>query len=533
MKQRNLLLILALASLAFFLMGNSLLPITDPVESNYALTAKEMVLSGDWVSPRIYGIFWYDKPIFLYWLLCLSYSVFGFTDFASRLPGGIFGMASVVMTAWFVLRRYGRTAPAILAAAMSATSLEVWAISHSVITDQMLYFFTAGTMFYAYIGLTEGKSRYIIGAYAMAGLAVLTKGPVGLVLPGLFLLVFAAVQRNLTYVKRLFPPLGLAAFVIVALPWYGAMYYLHGQEFIDGFLGLNNVVRATVSEHPQMNVWYYYLVLVPVSLLPWTGPCLYAFWKRRSRSDYYVFMAIWTIGTILFYSFMATKYPTYSYIANIPLLLLGTDGILDLYEAGRRRLWTWVTAPAIFYWLLFFAATFFLKGNTSWAVLYTYTPIAIALVLFSQWKRAYLAIPILICIGTIVLYSIILPKGLAPYYQYRSSASSVEAAQLIQGPLYIFGDYRTSFVYYTGVEAIFVDRAGHDKNAELKRSSVWSKKHLYKEDSAYAVAEMLDQRQPLSILVPENSLDEYALSQLYNKTRLVGQFGRNYLFVNQ
>ena len=69
MKQRHLLLCLAGLSLLFFMMGNSLLPITDPVESNYALTAKEMVLSGDWISPQIYGVFWYDKPIVIYWLL--------------------------------------------------------------------------------------------------------------------------------------------------------------------------------------------------------------------------------------------------------------------------------------------------------------------------------------------------------------------------------------------------------------------------------------------------------------------------------
>lgn len=64
--------------------GTSLLPITDPVESNYALTAKEMLLSGDFISPRIYGNFWYDKPIFFYWELIAAFSVFGVNEFAAR-----------------------------------------------------------------------------------------------------------------------------------------------------------------------------------------------------------------------------------------------------------------------------------------------------------------------------------------------------------------------------------------------------------------------------------------------------------------
>ena len=192
MRHRSVLIALALGCLLFLLAGNSLLPVTDPVESNYALTAKEMVLSGDWISPQIYGTYWYDKPIFLYWLLCLSYSLFGFTDFAARLPSALFGTLSVIIAAWYMLRRYDRIWPALLLAAMTVTSLEVWVVSHSIITDQILFAFTAATMFFAYIGLTEGKKNFVIAAYAAAALSVLTKGPVGIVLPGTFLLVFIA-----------------------------------------------------------------------------------------------------------------------------------------------------------------------------------------------------------------------------------------------------------------------------------------------------------------------------------------------------
>ena len=206
-RHRMVLLLIAMVCFFFLLAGNSLLPVTDPVESNYALTAKEMLASGDWISPQIYGTYWYDKPIFLYWLLCLSYSVFGVTDFAARLPSALFGTFSVVIAVWYMLRRYQRTVPALLLAAMTATSLEVWAVSHSIITDQMLFAFTAAAMFFAYIGLTEGKKNFVIAAYAAAACAVLTKGPVGIVLPGLFLLVFIALRRNTTYLKRLFPPL--------------------------------------------------------------------------------------------------------------------------------------------------------------------------------------------------------------------------------------------------------------------------------------------------------------------------------------
>ena len=81
---RKYWLLLFIVTAVLLFAGNGSLLVTDSVESNYALTAKEMVLSGDWLSPQIYGYYWYDKPIFFYWLTALAYKMFGFTEFASR-----------------------------------------------------------------------------------------------------------------------------------------------------------------------------------------------------------------------------------------------------------------------------------------------------------------------------------------------------------------------------------------------------------------------------------------------------------------
>lgn len=89
MKLSRLTPVLFVVWLVFFMVANNMLPVTDPVESNYALTAKEMVLSGNWLSPQIYGTFWYDKPIMIYWLIALAFKVFGFADWVVRLPSAI------------------------------------------------------------------------------------------------------------------------------------------------------------------------------------------------------------------------------------------------------------------------------------------------------------------------------------------------------------------------------------------------------------------------------------------------------------
>ena len=118
-------LFLAAVFALLFLAGNELAAVTDTAESNYALTAREMVLSGDWMSPRIYGHYWYDKPIFFYWELALSFAAFGFNEFAARLPSAVFGVASVLYTFWFSSKVYDRKT-GWTAALILGTSLEFW-----------------------------------------------------------------------------------------------------------------------------------------------------------------------------------------------------------------------------------------------------------------------------------------------------------------------------------------------------------------------------------------------------------------------
>lgn len=532
MKQSSLLTLVFAATFLFLAAGISALAVTDPVESNYALTALEMVHSGDWISPQIYGIYWYDKPIFLYWLLSLSYSIFGAADFASRLPTVLFGAASCTLAAWFALRQTGRTATALLFSAMTATSLAVWLISRSVITDQPLFFFSGATLFFAYIGLTEAKKSYIIAAYVMAAGAVLTKGPVGIVLPGLFLLVFALIQKNRDYAKRLFPPVGIILFLLLVFSWYGPMYSIHGQAFIDGLLGFNNVVRATVSEHPQDNVWYYYLVLVPASLLPWTGPSLYGLWKRRRHDDVYVFMAVWAIGTVLFYSLMATKYPTYTYIANWPLLYFGALEIQSWNDNDSHRPWLIALIPAILYSLLFASLNFF-TDKAPFAVdglmmLTVFIAVMIILTLLAWWQKAYIALPILITATTVVTYLMVTIQVLTPFYQYRSAQSLL--AMEATGQVYFFEDYRTSYPYYTGKTAIWTAPEVYDENTKLKRDAVWSKKHLYPTEEEGSVLNRLESRQPLTLVVPKSRYQDYLASNFFPLTRETAQIGSYYIF---
>ena len=140
------------------MVANNILPVTDPVESNYALTAKEMVLSGNWLSPQIYGTYWYDKPIMIYWLIALAFKIFGIADWVVRLPSAIFGALSVAAM-FQTLRTFSRRwLVGLVGSSILGTSLMFWAVAHGVITDMVLLYTTLMVMMYAYKGLNENSS---------------------------------------------------------------------------------------------------------------------------------------------------------------------------------------------------------------------------------------------------------------------------------------------------------------------------------------------------------------------------------------
>lgn len=319
---------LTICALILYLAANSFLAITDTAESNYALTAKEMVLSGDWLSPQIYGHYWYDKPVFYYWELALSFSLFGFTEFAARLPSAILGTAGVLFTYWFTARVYTRKL-AFSAALILMTSVECWLLSKAVITDATLFLFMSACLAFFYLGYTENR-RWYWAAYVMAALAVLTKGPIGIALPGLAALIFLAVRRDLREMLHVHFFSGMLLFFLVAGPWYWFMYDVHGFDFLLNFFGVHNFLRATVSEHGNKNVWYFYIIIFFAGFAPWSFTWPWAFWKYKKshqapfkRTDACaVLLIIYAAVTFIFFTLVATKYTTYTYPSLFSLAIL-------------------------------------------------------------------------------------------------------------------------------------------------------------------------------------------------------------------
>lgn len=455
---RKYWLMLFMAAAVLLFAGNGSLLVTDSVESNYALTAKEMVLSGDWLSPQIYGHYWYDKPIFFYWLTALAYKIFGFTEFASRFFPALFGLGGLALVAWGG-SKLDNERSGFCSALVLLSSVEFFLISKSVITDAVLFFFFSATLLFFYLGYRDGKASYWYIMYAAAGFSVLTKGPIGVLLPGLIITLFLLWQRDWRVLKRMHLASGTLLCLAVAAPWYAAMYSLHGSDFINTFFGTHNFLRATVSEHPRDDVFYYYALVNLLALFPWSGlvPWTVYKWQQAGRpklTEQQRFLLLWALVVFVFFQCMATKYLTYTYPLLFPAsLLLGSlldkqaacvDGGYMFFVSGGLGVllvgaWFVVSQQIIASELLFLLPLSLIIG-----VLLDY------IILLCSGKRAYS-----IAAMSVVFYIALVFSIAVPFSEQRSAKDLGEmlTAQQVQ-EIGLYGKYPTSAVFYSSSKIV-------------------------------------------------------------------------------
>ncbi|MBR1647672.1 MAG: glycosyltransferase family 39 protein, partial [Selenomonadaceae bacterium] len=342
-------------SLILFFLGGWLIPITDPTECCYTLTAKEMLAAGDWLSPRIYGDFWFDKPIMFYWELLVAYKIFGVGEFASRFFPAVFATGEIFLTYFFGAKLYNRKI-GFVAAVMLATSLEFWYLSHAVITDMTLLFAFSLTLITFFLGYRANNPKLYLLSFASSGVAVLTKGPIGFFLPGLIILIFLAWQGDLKQLRKLFRVKNVLVFAVIVALWYLPMTILHGTAFVENFLGVHNFLRATVSEYAKTDVWYYYALISAIGFLPWSIPLIpAAVVKFFRRAELFIeegrlpvfdvhekFLIVWALTVVIFFQLCATKYVTYTLPAMPPAMIF-----LARYFANRWKLFLSMTGATL------------------------------------------------------------------------------------------------------------------------------------------------------------------------------------------
>jgi 4-amino-4-deoxy-L-arabinose transferase-like glycosyltransferase len=319
---RSAAILLALVgALLVFRLGA--LPLLGPDEPRYTRVAIEMHRAGDWVTPTLQGEPWLEKTPLFYWLAGIGFSIFGETEIAARLPSVLATLLLVGMTVLVGTRLHGSTV-GLHAGFVAGTSLLMFAYGQAASMDMLLAATVTASLGLAGLRMLGLAGRWAIpAAAAFAGLATLAKGPLGLLLPGLVLGVYLLWTREWRWIREFLSPWSIAAFVVVAAPWYVAILLDQGQHFVDDFILGHNVQRFTSTVHNHPGPFWYYLPLLLAGLFPWSGlviPSLFGLHPRESRPD--LFVILWLGLPLVFFSLAGSKLPGYILPCVPPLAIL-------------------------------------------------------------------------------------------------------------------------------------------------------------------------------------------------------------------
>ncbi len=314
-----------------------------PDEGRYAEIAREMVVSGDWTTPRLNGYKYFEKPALQYWATAAAFELFGVREWTARLWSALTGFLGVLLVFYLGNRAFGP--PVGLLAAMVLAGNLLWAvIAHINTLDTGVSFFmslaVAGLLLAQLDDATKReRSLAMHVAWAAAALAVLSKGLIGVVLPAGALVLYILVQRDW---RRLAQPhfwSGLALFLAIAAPWFVAVSAAN-DEFFHFFFIQEHFERFLTRMHGRYQPMWYFLPILAAGFSPWIVsllPSLGTAWRAAPAGAFRParFLLVWSVMVFAFFSVSSSKLP--SYILPIFPALAILAG-LHFVRAGRALL---------------------------------------------------------------------------------------------------------------------------------------------------------------------------------------------------
>jgi 4-amino-4-deoxy-L-arabinose transferase-like glycosyltransferase len=308
-----------------------------PDEPRYAWIARDMAETGDWVTPRLYGKPWFEKPPLLYWGAALSFKLFGVSEAAARLPSAASALLATLALAWLALVLYGgETARWLLL--LLPTTVGMIGFSHAAATDMPFSGMLTIAMVCAAVvlGLARGEhtpnlpptpwlARLLFGFFL--GLAILAKGPAAIILSGGAIFFWALSTKRWREALGLLHPVALASFGLTALPWY-ILCARRNPDFFRIFIIEHNIKRYLTPEFQHIQPFWFYAPVLLVAFLPWTGVLLWTgmaglirFVKLHKCSDGMSFLLCWLSFCVVFFSVSQSKLPGYI-LPAVPALAL-------------------------------------------------------------------------------------------------------------------------------------------------------------------------------------------------------------------
>ena len=327
-------------------------PLANPDEGRYSEISREMAASGDWITPRLNGIKYFEKPPLQYWASAIAFRLFGESEAAARFYTGVCGLATILLVG-FTARRLG-TGDHALASMMALVSSPYFMALGGIVTlDMGLTLWTTLTLCAFLIAQMPAhgpieKRRWLLAAWVGAALAVLSKGLVGIVFPAAAFVLYSVARRDLGALRDLEWARGGALFLAITAPWFIAVS-LANPEFAEFFFVHEHFSRFLTTVHRRTEPWWYFLPILAAGFLPWMfalpGALAQALEREGGTRSFrpLTFAMLWSAFIVVFFSASGSKLPAYI-LPAFPALAL----VLGRYlvEAPARRLGLMVIALA-------------------------------------------------------------------------------------------------------------------------------------------------------------------------------------------
>jgi 4-amino-4-deoxy-L-arabinose transferase-like glycosyltransferase len=324
-------------------------------EGRYSEIPRYMAQSGDWITPRLNGIKYFEKPPLQYWATAAAYRAFGEHNWTARVWPAVTGLLGVLLVYFVGARLYG-TATGVYSAAVLASSVLYAALAHVLTLDMGLAFFLTMALAGLLLALdpradARTNRRWMHVAAAGCALAVLSKGLIGIVLPGAVVTLYILIKRDFRVLRKLHILSCAGLFLAITAPWFIAVS-LANPEFAWFFFVHEHFQRYTSTIHQRYQPWWFFIPILLAGLLPW----LFTFFdalrhalkrldEERARFDSLLFLLLWSGFIFAFFSASGSKLP--SYILPIFPALALIIGVRLSTISGRALAWQLVPVAAL------------------------------------------------------------------------------------------------------------------------------------------------------------------------------------------
>jgi len=326
---RDLIILFLTIGLLFGIMlGNR--PLSVPDEGRYVEISREMAATGDYITPRLNNVKYFEKPVLFYWLESLSVKLFGLREFTLRLWPALFALFGCLTVYVAGSMLYGRRA-GLFAAAVLATNVLYYALSQNIILDMPVSVFLTAALLSFILGTREepGLRRrlFMLGFFACAALATLTKGLIGILIPGMVIGAWIVLLNEWRVLKTMYLFSGIALFLAIAAPWH----ILAGRanpEFYQFYFIHEHFQRYLTKIHSRYKPAWYFIPVLIAGLFPWSAFLLqsvkdsFPSWRDRQQHRETVFLLLWAGLVFLFFSASSSKLIPYILPVFPPLAIL-------------------------------------------------------------------------------------------------------------------------------------------------------------------------------------------------------------------